>query len=314
MSGDDTSSCLRVQKKLFPRLFPQEFDDNQNVIREIHDEFRRDGYIYVECNEEVLSCLEELQKVSEIFFNLPVNQKKSFLSKDVLEKRKAKAQKKKAQIPPVNIRSRRNLFDTTDDDDMGFGDPAEVVCFVNCYFRGLRPWPVSGGQSSRLLSSFLNLFSRAFQSSSNSTPMPIIEPQPSLPPQTNNNLNNPKTTKCEDMKANLQILNVNRALGKGYVNNEKLNPREFYDISNNDEFDHNHPDFHRIVNKTYLLFNKYCISFFRLLMFILDVKNEDYLNALMNGESHSKLRLIRYNFIGKIPLPSFISFLTVLVC
>ncbi len=304
MNGDDTSSCPIKQKKLFPRLFPEEFDHHRNLIQEIHDEFRRDGYIYVECNEEVLSCLEELQKVSEIFFNLPVDQKKSFLSKDVMEKRKAKAQKRKVQIPPVNMQQRRNPFDTTYDVDMGFGDPAEVVCFVNCYFRGFRPCrSVHGSQSRSLLSSFLNLFPRAFHSSSNSTPMTIIDPQTSLPPQTSNNLNNPKTTKCEDMKANLQILNVNRALGKGYVNNEKLNPREFYDISNNDAFDHNHPDFHRIVNKTYLLFNKYCISFFRLLMFILDVKNEDYLNALMNGESHSKLRLIRYNFIGKIPLP-----------
>jgi hypothetical protein len=290
---------MAANKDLYEVIPECEFENNLTKIKELHEQFRRDGYAYFHCSEECLEAIQKVLTISETFFNLPVEQKKSFHSLDVVEKRR------KQRLTPKG-----DIF--YDQNDFGEGFDTPDTSSLSDFFGDF-------------LARFTDIFGCSSSSSSSSTV--IVMPQPATFPSSltsSSNTNNNNITlsnygpqaECSvaavpmpvpvpvPIHRNSNSSNnkpaVNRASGKGYINSEThtgTNAREYYDVSENDVFQHK--QFQEISQQTFQLFQSLCKKIVKQLLFPLEIGNEGYLDELMTGPSHTKLRLIKYIYSGQ---------------
>lgn len=122
-----------MEKKVYKLFQPKEFIENKKEITEFSNEMYKNGYVYVECPDEMKQTYENLIKISKKFFDLSLEEKKKFSShpnretttknfenkehiekkqeiKEVkIEKQEIKEDKRKL----LQIRDRREFFDVT---------------------------------------------------------------------------------------------------------------------------------------------------------------------------------------------------------
>jgi hypothetical protein len=86
-------------KRIHKILRLDEFEQNLEDLMSFHEELRRDGYLYVECSEDVQIAIQNMLPISKEFFDLPVKLKKGFHSFDILEKKKEQFAKEQSSPP-----------------------------------------------------------------------------------------------------------------------------------------------------------------------------------------------------------------------
>jgi isopenicillin N synthase-like dioxygenase len=304
---------MTEHKRLFPLITEDISDwndiDYRQIISELHNELRKDGFVYVECNEEICNNLTRLQEISTVFFRLSSQQKSSFHSYDIMQKKlKEKNDRKQRQNRNANGyicetsvpvgHSTPDNHGVYDDQDCYWDNQENQhgISFVNC------GWTASQSLWWRRI--FFSWFSSSrvstpTQSSSNGR-LPNSQDFGAF--LNGNSISNLPTVSNQqpvlfNAGASAPVKSKkNTAVGKGYFHN-KINPfREFYDIEENDIF--LHKEFSDVTNICFQCFRKYCILFLKQILFPLQIENKEYLDSLIHGRSHSKLRLMKYNFQG----------------
>jgi isopenicillin N synthase-like dioxygenase len=310
---------MTEHKRLFPLItgnISDLSDDYRQIISELHNELKKDGFVYVECNEEICNNLTRLQEISKVFFHLSSQQKSSFHSYDIMQKKlKEKNYRKQRQKRNANgyvcessvpVGFSTDIHGVYDNQDCYWDNQENQrgISFVNC------GWTASQSLWWRRI--FFSWFSSSrvsTPSQSSSNPVEGLDQSRRLPNSQDfgaflngNSISNlPTLSNHQPVLFHAGALapvrsKKNTAVGKGYFHKE-INPfREFYDIEENDIF--LHKEFSEITNICFQCFRKYCILFLKQILFPLQIENGEYLDSLIHGRSHSKLRLIRYNFQG----------------
>ena len=82
-----------MNKRVYKLYDRTDFEENCDEIVALHNELRDEGYVYVECTEEMNEVVQNLFRISKTFFDLSVDEKMNFAIKSGKKNSKNNRQK-----------------------------------------------------------------------------------------------------------------------------------------------------------------------------------------------------------------------------
>jgi isopenicillin N synthase-like dioxygenase len=100
-----------MEKKVYKLYESKEFIENKREITEFCNEVYKDGYVYVECPEELKQIYENLKTISQKFFNLSFEEKEKYKMKGIKTEYKFEV---KNEATEKILQEKRNLLKQRD--------------------------------------------------------------------------------------------------------------------------------------------------------------------------------------------------------